>query len=180
MPQPGEEHELELIRKEDFTEFRLVGDGQYMIICPLVEQSTYTGYVAGWADPVYLEELPLHSIVLSKPSIGVYRAFTVRGDSMDNGLRGSFAAGDILTARKLQHKYWRGKLHIHKYKYFVPVTVDGIQIKEITDHRVDEGIIVCHSLNPDKETYPDFELSLADVREIYYVKARTDPSIRIG
>ncbi|ACT96678.1 hypothetical protein [Dyadobacter fermentans] len=175
IPQPGEEEDLELIKREDSTEFRHLGDDQYLVICPLVEQYAYAGYVAGWSDAVYVDDLPRHTVVMKNLTLGVYRSFEVRGDSMDNGLRKSFADGDILTGRKLYQKHWRSKLHIHKYKYFILVTIDGIQIKEIIDHKVDEGIIVCHSLNPDKEMYPDFELSLADVREIYYVKARTEP-----
>lgn len=175
LPQPGYEHELELIKKEDSTEFRHLGDDQYLVICPLVEQYAYAGYVSGWSDPTYVDDLPRHTVTMKNLTLGVYRAFVVRGDSMDNGLRGSFADGDILTARKLYQKHWRNKLHIHQYKYFILVTAEGIQIKEITEHRVDEGVIVCHSLNPDKKKYPDFEMSLADVREIYYVKARTEP-----
>lgn len=175
VPQPGDENELELIKREDSTEFRHLGDDQYLVICPLVEQYAYAGYTAGWSDNVYVDDLPRHTVVMKNLTLGVYRAFEVRGDSMDDGLRGSFADGNILTGRKLYQKHWRNKLHIHKYKYFILVTTEGIQIKQIIEHRVEEGVIVCHSLNPDKKKYPDFELSLADVREIYYVKARTEP-----
>jgi hypothetical protein len=94
---------------------------------------------------------------------------------MDNGLKGAISSGDIVTGRKLYEKHWQNKMHIHKYKHFILVTDEGIMIKEIKEHRVEEGIIVCHSLNSDKKLYPDFELSLAKVREIYYVKARTEP-----
>lgn len=141
----------------------------------MVEQCAYAGYVSGWADPTFVDELPKHTVVMRNLTLGVYRAFVVRGDSMDNGLRGSFADGDILACRKLYQKHWRHRLHIHQHKYFVFVTSKGIQIKEVIEHRVEEGIIVCHSLNPDKDKYPDFEISLADVREIYYVMARTEP-----
>lgn len=174
MPQPGDEHELELIKKQDSTEFRHLGDDRYMIICPLVEQYAYAGYTSGWTDPVYVDELPRHAVIVRNLSMGVYRAFVVRGDSMDDGLKGSISDGDIVTGRKLVQKYWHTKIHIHQYKNFVLVTNEGIQIKEIIDHKVEEGIIVCRSRNPDKETYPDFEISLADVREIYYVKAKTE------
>lgn len=175
IPQPGEEHELELIRKEHSSEFRRIDDELYMVICPLVTQYAYAGYIAGWADSSYVDELPKHAVMMRNLTLGVYRAFTVRGDSMDNGLKGAISNGDIVTGRKLYEKYWKSKLHLHQYKHFIIVTDEGIQVKEIIEHRVDEGIIVCHSLNEDKKKYPDFELSLADVKELYYIKARTEP-----
>lgn len=174
-PQPGDEDELELIKREDSTEFRRLGEDRYMIICPLVEQYAYAGYAAGWVDPGYLDDLPRHAVVVKKLTLGSYRAFEVRGDSMDDDKRGAICDGFIVTGRKLYEKHWKNKLHIHEYKNFILVTDEGIQIKEIAEHRVEEGIIVCRSRNPDKSKYPDFELSLADVREIYYVKAVTDP-----
>lgn len=170
----GEEDEpLELVKKVDSTEFRSIGD-RYIIECPLISQYAYAGYVSGWADEVYVEELPRHHVIVKELSPGIYRAFEVKGDSMDNGLKGCVGDGDIVTARKLNRDYWVNRLHLHKYKNYVLVTKDGILIKEITEHKVEEGIVVCHSLNPDKEAYPDFEVHLEDVNEIFYIKAITE------
>lgn len=169
-----DENTLEVIRREDGTEFRDLGEGRFLMITPLIEQKAYGGYISGWADPVYIDELPKHAIVVEKLHFGVYRSFEVRGDSMNNGLLGSYPDGAIVTGRQLDRsKYMRSKLHLHDFQDFVIVQEEGIQIKRIVKHDVDNGIITCSSLNPDKNTYPDFELHLKDVRELFNVVTTT-------
>lgn len=173
LPSP-DENTLEVIRREDGTEFRDLGEGRFLMITPLIEQKAYGGYISGWADPVYIDELPKHAIVVEKLHFGVYRSFEVRGDSMNNGLLGSYPDGAIVTGRQLDRsKYMRSKLHLHDFQDFVIVQEEGIQIKRIVKHDVDNGIITCSSLNPDKNTYPDFELHLKDVRELFNVVTTT-------
>lgn len=169
-----EEDTLEIIKRMDGTEFRDLGEGRFLMITPLIEQKAYGGYISGWADPVYIDELPKHAIVVEKLHFGVYRSFEVRGDSMNNGLLGSYPDGAIVTGRQLDRsKYMRSKLHLHDFQDFVIVQEEGIQIKRIVKHDVDNGIITCSSLNPDKDTYPDFELHLKDVRELFNVVTTT-------
>lgn len=143
--------------------------GQIIMSIPLVESYAYAGYPAGWNDPEYLEELPRQSITVEKHHKGVYRAFRVRGDSMDNDKRNAICAGDIVSGRRIERQHWQSKLHLHKYKYYVIVQEDGIIVKWIYEHDVDAGILHCRSLNPDKELYPDFELPLSEVVELYNV-----------
>ena len=143
--------------------------GQLIMSVPLVESYAYAGYPAGWNDPEYLEELPRHSITVEKHHKGVYRSFRVRGDSMDNDRRNAICAGDIVSGRSIERQYWQSKLHLHKYKYYVIVQEDGIIVKWIYDHDVEAGIVYCRSLNPDKELYPDFELPLSDILELYNI-----------
>jgi phage repressor protein C with HTH and peptisase S24 domain len=165
--------ELELIRKIDQTEFRYLDEERYMIICPLVSQYAYAGYVSGYADPEYIEELPRHSIIVNELRLGSYRSFEVKGDSMDNGLKGCYAAGDVVTAKLLQKKYWGSPLHLHRYKRFVIISDEGIVIKEVVKHDVEKGILTLHSLN---EMYDDYEVNLKDVQQIFYVIANTEKS----
>lgn len=172
---PTEDHEgLEIIKRENGTEFRYLGEEKYLMVTPLVDQFAYAGYTMGWSDHEYIEELPRHAIVVDRLHFGIYRSFIAKGDSMDNGKRGSIADGDILTGRRIDKRHWRNKLHLHKYQDYVIHTVDGIMVKRIKAHDVNAGIITYESLNPDKKLYPDAELSLSEVVELYNIVAKTE------
>jgi len=175
LPEHSKENELELIKTEDHTEFRRLGEDKYLVVSPLINHYSYDAYISGCLDPLYIDEMPKHAVVMNELSLGIYRSIEVRGDSMDNGLKGCYSDGDILTGRKILQRHWRNKLHLHKYKFYMFVTFDGIFIKEVLEHDIENGNILCHSLNPDKESYPDFELNLSEVKEMYYIKAVTEP-----
>ncbi len=170
-----EDATFEIIKKVDSTEFRAMGGDRYLVVSPLINQYGYAGYISGWADEEYVEELPRHAVIMKELTPGIYRSVEVKGDSMDNGLKGCISDGDIVTGRKLNRDYWLNRLHLHKYKNYILVTKEGILIKEIIEHKVEDGILVCHSLNPDKDSYPDFEVHLDDINEIFYIKAVTEP-----
>lgn len=161
---------LDVIKRQDGTEFLDIGEGRFLMVTPLVEQKAYAGYVSGWADTEFVEELPRHAVVVNKLHFGTYRTFRVQGDSMDNGTRESIAEGDLVTARKLHKKYWLSKLHLHKRSKWVIVKYDGIITKEIVDHDVDNGILHYRSLNP---AYPDDFVHLDEVQELYYIVINT-------
>jgi len=166
---------LEIIKRQDGTEFRDLGEGRFLMVTPLIEQKAYAGYLSGWADPIYIEELPRHAVVVDKLHFGVYRSFEVKGDSMTNGMIGSYPDGTIVTCRQIERtKYSRSKLHLHDFQDYIIVQDDGIQLKRILSHDVEAGTIVCHSINEDKDVYPDFELHLDDVRELFNVVKKTE------
>jgi len=144
-----------------------LGNGQYNMIVPLVEQAAQAGYASmGWQDVEYIAELPKHSIIVDKYHRGKYFAFRVYGSSMDDGTINSIPEGSIVTGREIKRELWRSKFHIHKFKYYVIVTNDGIVVKQITDHDVENGIITCHSLN---DRYQDFDLNLDEINQILNV-----------
>jgi hypothetical protein len=134
---------------------------------PLISQYAYAGYLAGFADPDFLECQPQFT-ASKKHNGGHYIAFEIKGDSMDDGTRRSICEGDIVLARELQKLHWQNKLHIPKVFIIVHKT-DGIICKEIVKHDVKSGVITCHSWNPDPD-YEDFELNLHDVMQLFYVK----------
>jgi transcriptional regulator with XRE-family HTH domain len=136
-------------------------------IAPLIGQYAQAGYLNGYADPEYIENQPIY-YAIKKYSGGNYVAFEVRGDSMDNGLRNAICTGDIILGRELYKDYWLSKLHIPRI--FIIVHEDGICCKEIIDHDVENGIITCHSYNPDKNRYPDYQVHLKNVRQLFYMK----------
>jgi hypothetical protein len=137
-------------------------------IAPLIGQYAQAGYLCGFADKEYLDKQPMY-VATQKYSGGNYVAFEIRGDSMDNDRRNAICNGDVVLGRELYQHYWTAKLHIPKVFIIVHQT-EGILLKEIIDHDVERGIITCHSYNPDKERYPDFELHLKDIQQLFYMK----------
>lgn len=150
-------------------EFIDIGNGRYVMLVPKVDQYAYGGYLVGFKDPEYMESLPKHAIITSSMHKGKYAAFEMRRDSMYNGEDDGIKEGDIVVARSISKDFWNSKLHIRKFSVYVIVHKEGILVKEIIEHDAEKGIITIHSKNPDKKEYPDEEISLADVNELYNV-----------
>ncbi|GGG97666.1 hypothetical protein [Pedobacter zeae] len=145
-------------------------NGQYLMVIPLVQEYAYAGYLAGYKDPEYIEQLPKHTLIVHKKHSGRYLSIEAFGDSMDDGSKESIEDGDIITGRDLPMHHWTNRFHINQYKYWIIVhKTDGILVKRILKHDFENGIILCQSLNPDKDRYPDFEINLNDVKQMLNV-----------
>lgn len=139
----------------------------HFITVPLVQQYAYAGYLAGFSDEEYVDSLPHIPFPADGPAKGNYMAFEIKGDSMYDGTPDSYDEGEIALCREIQPVYWNSKLHTHKWRDYVIVhRFEGILIKRIIDHKVEEGIIKCHSLN---SMYEDFEVHLKDVMQLFNV-----------
>lgn len=150
--------------------FYEISPGRYLMKTKLVTEKAKAGYAIGYDNQEYVEELPSHMIVVTEFHKGKYRSFEVFGDSMDNGEKKSLSHGEIVTGRSVNREYWKSKLHTHSWEFWIIVTKrDGVVIKQISKHDVENGIITLHSLNKDKTKYPDFDIHLDDVEEIYNV-----------
>lgn len=143
-----------------------IKDGSVMMV-PLVNQYAQAGYMKGWADEDYLEALPKIPWIVDMEYKGKYVSFEVRGDSMDDGMKHSYEQGDILLCREINCYYWKSKLHFNAWDAFVIVhRTDGIVLKQIIDHDVENGILTCHSFNP---MYPDFKIDIRDIAQLFNV-----------
>lgn len=152
------------------TPFIDLGEGKYIMVVPLVNEYAYAGYLSGYKDPEYLDELPKHTIIVDKHHKGSYRAFEVVGDSMDNNTNESIMDRSIATGREIQQHLWTSKFHTHRFKDYVIVhKTQGIIIKRIINHDIETGVITCHSLNPNKQIYADFDIHLDDVKQMFNI-----------
>lgn len=152
------------------TKFIEISPGRYKMRVPLVPEYAKAGYLSGFSDLNYMETLPIHEPIVDRYHRGRYMAFEVTGDSMDDDSKRSIPHGSIVTAREIKRDLWRSRFHTHKFPYYVIVhKTEGIIVKEIIKHDVDAGVITLRSLNPDKEHYPDFEIHLDDVQQIFNV-----------
>ena len=150
--------------------FRQMTDGSFEMSIKLVEPYAYAGYLTNHDDTDYIDSLPDHYINVDELKRGYYRAFRVKGDSMDYEGRKFIAEGAIVSGRSIAKEFWRDKLHLHKWPLYIIVTREhNILVKEITAHDVEKARITCHSYNGDKSLYPDFQLSLNEVVELYNV-----------
>lgn len=149
-----------------------LNDGSLMMEVPIITQRAYAGYLRGFGDPEYYEDLPTLPVMIDRRAFSTYMAFEVAGDSMVNLsdyelAEKSIFPGRIAIGRLLDKSKWLYKLHIHNYDAWVIVhKTEGILIKAIIDHKVDEGEITIHSLNPQ---YKDEVLKLKDVEQIFSV-----------
>lgn len=151
-------------------EFRDLDNGMVLMTMTLVPEFAYASYPHGWRDPEYLVELPKYSIVLPKREQGFFRAFEVRGDSMDDGSKYSISHGDVAVGRLIDSDLWDQKLYTNGGTDYIIVTHDGVICKRITGHDIKEGIINCASRNPNKSEFPNFPIRLSEIYELYKIR----------
>jgi phage repressor protein C with HTH and peptisase S24 domain len=148
-----------------------LGDGLLRMTIKRVPVKAYAGYMRGYQDPEFYEDLSTVTIDVQKEYRGTYLAFEVKGDSMittDPDLLTAMALpGWLAIARELGRHQWRYKLHTHRVDTWIIVhKTEGILIKNIKEHDFDKGTITIHSLNPN---YPDETLNLDDIAQIFSV-----------
>lgn len=141
-------------------------DEPIILRVPLVSQYAQAGYLCGYADAAYMATLPTIPYIVDHEAQGHYVAFEVKGDSMNDGTEDAILEGDRLLCREIQPHLWvDSKLHFRKWD-FVIVHTEGILVKRIIDHNVENHTITIHSLN---SMYPDKVINLADVKQIFNV-----------
>jgi hypothetical protein len=132
-------------------------------IIQFVPSTAFAGYLTGFSDPEYVEHLPTVSISGMLPP-GTYRAFEVKGDSME----GTYRPGDRLICRYMDD--WQ---KMKQMKAYVIVNNDDIVVKRVENRLKAEGIIICHS---DNKFYPPYEMDFSEISEVWSVEA----FIRVG
>lgn len=140
-------------------------DPEYIEV-ELISKYAYAGYLTGYGDMEYLEMLPKVKVIVDRMVRGNYKCFEVKGDSMVDGSFESWLDGDIVLGREVKRELWLPKLHINKCDFII-VHKDGILLKRILSQDNNNGTITIHSLNPDKSAYPDEEIYLDDVMQIF-------------
>ncbi len=141
-------------------------DFESFMLVPLVGQRAQAGFLSGYDDPQYLEELPKIPFEVNKEYKGKYLCFEVAGDSMDNNDSESILEGDILLCREVQKTHWQNKLHINKWDFVIAHKDEGILCKRIIEHDTQKGTLTLHSLN---SYYEDFKVNLDDLVAIYNI-----------
>lgn len=146
-----------------------LGNGKYRMLTKLVPFCAY-GKFANEADRLDpdKEDWEEESFEVSNIVHGNYLSFEIKGESMDDGTRNSFEAGDRVLVRELDRIHWKDTIRYNEYPYWVVVFDSSVLIKQMINQDLERGIITFHSLNASPE-YCDFQLSLNEIRKLYYV-----------
>jgi transcriptional regulator with XRE-family HTH domain len=135
----------------------------------IVPTKAAAGYLNGYADPEYIEKLPL----INAPGYGggLHRAFEVRGNSMPPLHSGSIVIG----------RYVESLTGIRDRRVHIIVTKnDGIVLKRVINHPEEEKLILI-SDNPNKKEFPNYTIDYSEILEIWYwrgglIRELPDPS----
>lgn len=133
---------------------------------PLVEEYAQVGFIEGYDNSEFIGNLPRQPIKIDRFNNEQYFAFRVVGDSMDNGSKESIMNGSIVVGRSIPKNLWHSKFHMNKFMYYIFVHRDGILVGRIKGHNEGEGVIICESLNQDKDRYPDVDLNINECKLI--------------
>ena len=133
----------------------------------LVPLKAAAGYLNGYADREFIEELPRFRLPMLA-STGTYRAFEIAGDSML-----PIASGTTIVGRYVDE--WNG------IKDGTPCIVvsqkEGIVFKRVFNKLKPNHLFALHSDNP---TYSPFDIKAEDVLEIWEAKSYISNSFPIG
>ena len=124
----------------------------------LVPLRAAAGYLSRYQEAEYIQELPTFN--LPNFNDGTYRAFEVEGDSM----KPTIHPRDIVVCKYVENWY-----HIKDNHVYTVLGAGGIGIvvKRLVNRiKTDNKVI----LRSDNDFYPEFELSLADMHEVWEVK----------
>lgn len=124
----------------------------------LVPQKAAAGYLNGYSDPEFLEDLPKFQLPML-PRQGTYRAFEISGDSML-----PIVAGTIIIGR-----YVENVNEIKNGKTYVLVTGrEGVVYKRVFNYITERGKLFLVS---DNRIYAPYEVDEADIMEVWEAKA---------
>ncbi len=174
IPKKSNLFDIGAINNDQETPIVEISPGRYRMEVELVPIYAQAGYLTEYMDTEYIENLPKHYITVDRFVRGKYRAFEAAGESMDNGdVHEAIPHGTIITGREVARHHWTSKLHNHNWPNWIFVhKTEGAVVKQIAKHDVENGVVTLRSLNPDKELYPDFDVHLDDVLQIYNVVKR--------
>ena len=133
----------------------------------LVPLKAAAGYLNGYADREFIEELPRFRLPML-PGTGTYRAFEISGDSML-----PLTSGTTIVGRYVDD--WSA------LKDGTPCIVvsqkDGIVFKRVYNKLKQNALFALHSDNP---TYSPYDLKAEDVLEIWEAKSYISSTFPIG
>jgi len=151
--------------------FKETDSGHFTVAVPLIPFEAHAQYIAEQWDANFVHNYEEVTFIVDKVGFGNYRAFKIKGDSMDGGRILDTQDGAIVLARELQKHHWNDGFRPTDYGWIL-VTQHNILFKDIISADLETGEITCHSRNPSPE-YSDFKLSLNEIYQIFKVIKRT-------
>lgn len=132
--------------------------------------SAYASYLDVFNDEEKLmNEFSKTIFTVDKVAKGNYKAFDVKGDSMNGGGIYDTPSGAEVLAREIGRHLWLNGFHKTDYG-FILLTKNAIYHKDIKTYNKETGTLILSSRNPIDD---DFEISINDVYQIFNVIKRT-------
>lgn len=125
----------------------------------LVPVHAQAGYLNGYADPEFIENLPTYNL----PNLrnGIFRMFEVKGHSMLPTLhQGSYIVGQFV-------ENWKEDMKDDRI-YIIVSAEDGVVVKRCLNRIEKYESIFCKSDN--RAEFPSYQINPRDVKEIWEVK----------
>lgn len=155
--------------EEDHKDFRVltivtnVQDDERIVHVPI---PAHSGYASELSDPTFIQDLPHFTLPDYKYKVGTHRSFDVAGDSMEPTL----FEGDKVICSFLDPHLWETGIK-DNYVYVI-VTRSDVLMRRVTNHlKTDQQL----ELISDNGYYLPHRIALADLREIWYVRAKISP-----
>lgn len=155
--------------EEDHKSFRVLTivtngrDDERIVHVPVPAQAGYAGELA---NPTFIQDLPSFTLPDYKYKVGTHRSFDVSGDSMEPTL----FEGDKVICSFLEPALWETSIK-DNYVYVI-VTRGDILLKRVFN-KLREGKYL--ELQSDNSFYDPYQISINDIREIWYVRAKISP-----
>lgn len=132
---------------------------------PIVSSFAQAGYLQGFDNDQYLDNLPKTYVPKNLDSPKISIAFFISGDSMDNNTSDSILDGDMVLCDDVTEYITSNNRTIGKYSYII-VHNEGIVCKKISNIDEINGKLTLHSNNP---MYKDYEVRASDIRRIFRI-----------
>lgn len=159
--QPQPQQTLALPQTANAEKFRVLAitvDKENNEYIELVPQKASAGYLNGYADPEFIEELPRFRLPMLN-TVGTHRAFEIKGDSML-----PIASGTVIIGRYIDD--WS------EIKDGTPCIVvsqhEGVVFKRVYNKIHNNASLRLHSDNP---VFDPYEVPVEEVNEIWEAKA---------
>ncbi len=155
--------------EEDHKSFRvltIVTNGQEderIVHVPVPAQAGYAGELS---NPIFIQDLPSFTLPDYKFKVGTHRSFDVSGDSMEPTL----FEGDKVVCSFLEPTLWETSIK-DNYVYVI-VTRGDIVVKRVFN-KLKEGKYL--EVQSDNNFYDVYQISISDIREMWYVRAKISP-----
>ncbi|MFK8005458.1 MAG: helix-turn-helix transcriptional regulator [Saprospiraceae bacterium] len=155
--------------EEDHKSFRVLtivtngSDDERIVHVPVPAQAGYAGELT---NPTFIQDLPSFTLPDYKYKVGTHRSFDVSGDSMEPTL----FEGDKVVCSFLEPTLWDTSIK-DNYVYVI-VTRGDIVVKRVFN-KLKEGKYL--EVQSDNNFYEPYQISISDIREMWYVRAKISP-----
>lgn len=163
-------NEPEPIYNKNGNKYTELKDHTYDVEVPLIPFTAYASFLESMEVGTVNEDFETMTFNVDRIGRGNYKAFIVKGDSMNGGRINDTPDGAKVLGRELGRHHWKDGFRDSDYGWIV-MCKKNIFHKDIVNYDSSNGEITLHSRNESPE-FSDFQLSLNDCYHIFKVIKR--------